>query len=364
MKKRWLLWLLFFGLALSLSACGSRLGANSWPGVTVADNTAYVAAGPAVYAFRVEDGSLLWAFTGGDARDFSAYAPPAFSTDRQIMVVGDYGGRLYALNPKNGTLKWSFDGPQSHFVATPLITNKTIYAPNADGTLYALDLQGEVLWTFEAGDPLWGTPTTDGERLYVPSLGHVLYAINPKDGSVIWQTRLDGALASQPTLVDGVLYVGTFANQVVAVQAEDGKVLWTAPASGWVWSAPAYADGTLFVGDLGGKIMALDAETGKEKWSVTQGGPVIGQPAVDNEALYFTTENGILIALTPEGKPLWQHNFDGKLYASPVVASDMLLVAPYKSTNFLVAMNTDGQIRWTLTTEAVESALKLLQEKK
>ncbi len=364
LKKRWLLWILFFGLALGLSACGSRLGANSWPGVTVVDDTIYVAAGPAVDAFRLADGSLLWAFTGGDVRDFSAYAAPAFSPDRQMMVVGDYGGRLYALDPHNGTLKWSFEGPQSHFVAAPLVTSQTIYAPNADGTLYALDLQGNLRWTFQAGDPLWGTPVTDGQRLYVPSLGHALYALNLDDGSVVWQVKLDGALASQPTLVDGVLYVGTFANQVVAIAAEDGQKLWTAPASGWVWSAPAYADGTLFVGDLGGQIMALDAKTGQEKWRINQGGPVIGQPAVDDGAVYVTTENGVLIALTTEGKPLWQYNFDGKLYAAPVVAGENLLVAPYKGVDFLVAMNTDGQRRWNLTTEAVESALKTLQEQK
>jgi len=37
-----------------------------------------------------------------------------------------------------------------------------IYAPNADYNLYALDLKGQLQWTFEADQSIWGAPVSDG----------------------------------------------------------------------------------------------------------------------------------------------------------------------------------------------------------
>jgi len=362
LKKRWWLLVLIFVMALTMSACGSRLGANSWPGVSVLHDTAYVSAGPAIYALDVNSGDIQWAFVG-EGKSFSVYAPPAVSEAHNLLVVGDYGGVLYALT-LDGQSVWAFSEAESHYVASPLITEDAVYAPNADGNLYALDLNGQKRWVFEAGQPLWGTPVFDGEFLYVPSLGHHLYAINAADGTVVWDVDLGGALASQPTLHDGVVYVGTFANDVAAVEAATGQILWRAPATGWVWSAPAYADGTLFVGDLEGKFFALDAETGQPRWTETPDGPIVGQPAVSEGNVYFTSEQGLLLAFTTDGKPLWQHTLQGQIYAPPVLSeSGLLLVAPYQGENLVVAVTQEGRTQWALSTKAAEEALKAQQSK-
>ncbi len=360
LKKRWLLLVLIFGMALTMSACGSRLGANSWPGVSVADDTVYVAAGPVVYALQAETGNVQWAFVG-DEKSFSAYAAPAIAPDHRTIVVGDYGGVLYTLTPQ-GKIIWKFTQAQSHYVASPLVTEDAIYAPNADGTLYALNMQGQIMWTFQAGQPLWGTPAFDGQRLYVPSLGHHLYAINAADGSVAWDVDLGGSLASQPTLHDGVVYVGTFAKEIVALEADTGKIIWRTPATGWVWSAPVYADGTLFVGDLEGKFFALDAETGQPRWTDNPDGAIVGQPTVHDGHVYFTSEQGLLLAFTEDGKPVWQNIIQGEIYAPPVWSeSGALLVAPYKGDHLVVAVTEDGHIKWALSTKAAEEAAKALE---
>ncbi len=366
LKKRWLFFTLVLGLALTLSACGSRLGANSWPGVSVADDTVYVSAGPAMYALQLETGDFKWAFAS-DEKGFSVYAAPAISPDGQLIVVGDYLGSLYGLTPE-GKVLWKFAQADSHYVASPLVTADGIYAPNADGALYALDLTGKRKWVFRPGrQPLWGTPVTDGERLYVPSLGHHLYALDPADGSVVWDVDLGGSLASQPTLVDGVVYVGTFADEVVALDAASGDVLWRTPTEGWVWSAPAYSDGKLFVGDLKGNFFAINAEDGTVVWKETPDGSIVGQPLVHGDTVYFTTEEGLLIAYSLDGKPLWQHIIQGKLYAQPIWGENqdnqLILVAPYKGDNVVVAATPDGKTKWALSVKTVEEALKASDQK-
>lgn len=358
MKKRWWLFLLFLSSAL-LSACGSRLGANSWPGVSAADGRVYVAAGPAVYALTEDNGRFLWAFTGQDEKGFSAYAAPALSPDHTLLVVGDYGGVLYGLTPE-GDVRWRFAAAESHYVASPLVTDQAVYAPNADGTLYALDLNGQQQWVFHAGQPLWGAPVTDGQRLYLPSLGHHLYALDPRNGAVLWDVDLGGALAGQPTLQDGVLYVGTFAKEIVALDAASGKILWKTPATGWVWDGPTYdpTTDTLYVGDLGGKFFALDAKTGQQRWAEQPDGAIVGRPTLADGVLYFPTEDGALIALSVDDKPRWQYAVQGHLYASPLLTKDHLLLAPYKGENLVIALDLDGRMQWALPVKQAEAALK------
>ena len=360
MKKRGWLLALLLTVGLMLSACGSRLGANSWPELAVANDTAYLAGGTGVLALNADDGQIAWGFVGGE-KGFSAYAAPALSPDGKMMIVGDYEGRLYALTPE-GKLLWSRAIAASHFIAPPLVTAQAIYAPNADGHLYALSPDGKTLWTFKAdGQPLWGTPVTDGERLYVPSLGHHLYAVDLHDGTLIWDADLGGSIPSRPTLVDGVLYVGTFAKQVVALQAADGKVLWKAKADDWVWSAPAYTEGKLFFGDLSGKIWALDATDGHTLWSQATGSGIVGQPAIADQTLFFATEDGKVLAYSLDGKPQWEYTLQGKLYASPVVHNGQIFVTAYKSDFLAAALTTDGRPKWLLATKDAEAALKASQ---
>ncbi len=355
-SKRTLLALTLLSAALLLSACSGRLGASSWPGVTVAKDkeAVYVSGGKAVFALNLADGSIRWAFAGAKK---GFYAPPTLTADGNL-VVGDYGGILYELTP-NGNVKWQFVGAKSHYVASPLVTKDAIFAPNADYNLYALSPEGKLLWKFTAKQALWGTPAYDGKRLYVPSLDHHVYALDAATGKVEWATDLGGAVASQPNLVDGVLYAGTFANSVAALDAQTGKVLWRAKTTGWVWSAPAYADGTLFVGDLKGAFFAFSAKDGSAKWQVTPNeGGIVGKPAVKDGIVYFTTENGKLAAMTVTGKPQWQISLQGKLYSPPILTDGEILVAPYKGDDLLVALSAEnGSQKWALPIKTAENAI-------
>ncbi len=52
-----------------------------------------------------------------------------------------------------------------------LVANNMIYAPNADYNLYALDLKGQLQWTFAADQSIWGAPVSDGTNVYFGTLG-------------------------------------------------------------------------------------------------------------------------------------------------------------------------------------------------
>ena len=355
MKPKFLfLFFVLLLLAAALSACSNgAVIASSWPGVTLGEDVAYIAHAQHLYAVRTSNGVQMWRYPEKATSNISFYAPPAITPDEQI-IVGGYDHVLYSLNA-NGQVNWQFSEASDRYIAPPLATEKGIFAPNADGKLYALDLNGKPLWTpFKTGGPLWAPPVTDNlcHCLYLSSMDHYLYAIDPESGAQIWKTEdLGGAIVSAPALsADNILYLGTFGSEMLALEAKNGQILWRKPTLGWVWSSPAIDEGRLYFGDLSGNFYAFDAASGEQLWKIPpekENIAIAGTPTLKDGIIYFTTEAGVLFAVDTEGNIQWSQTIKGKLYAPPLSQGELLLVAPSESEDILVALNPEGAIKWS-----------------
>ena len=350
---------ILFLLAALLSGCaGGGTVANSWPGLTY-DNergTAYIAAGQYVYAIDATKGTELWRFSQEKETFFAA---PAL-TDSGQVIVGSYNNRLYSLNPEaKGQLSkgsWPFTLATNRYIASPLIKNNSIYAPNADQNLYALDDQGNLQWKYHTDQSLWSTPASDGKTVYLPSMDHKIYALDAASGKLVWKTRdLGGAMVGTPTLSpDGILYIGNFDYEMLALRASDGEVIWRKPTDGWVWSGPELSGGKLYFGDLKGNFYAMDAQTGDVVWKNTPAegsqDSIADRPVLMDGKVYYTTENGSLYVVDAEtGAPVWNKAIGGQLYAMPVVTNDLIILAPMGLDQKLIALDKNGNQVWAFT---------------
>ena len=333
-------------LGLLLSACSGAGVASSWPGVSADQSMAYIANGTEVYAIRVGDGSQVWQYPEKPDARKPIYTPPVLTADGQLLV-GDFDHTLYSLNPQNGQVNWSFANAKGRWIASPLVVDQTIYAPCADDSLYALDLKGNLLWTFTAGHALWAQPATDGKNLYVSSMDHSLYAVSMKTGQKVWSDDLGGAILGTPALSsDGILYVGTLGNEMVAVDSASGKVIWRTTVNGGVWGGPIIKDGNLYFGDLGGSFYAVDSVKGSIAWQIKPDGPITASPLVVNDNLIFPTESGSLVAVDTKGAIVWNQQIKGNLYSTPVLSGDRVLVGITKGDNTVVALDAKGSQLW------------------
>jgi outer membrane protein assembly factor BamB len=214
-------------------------------------------------------------------------------------------------------------------------------------------MNGSLLWTYTTEDALWGTPTKDGEVVFLPGMDHQVYALNAQTGRLVWKTdSLGGSVAGTPSLSpDGQLYVGTFANELLSLNSEDGQINWHMPAANWVWAGPAQDGGTLYVGDLEGNFYSVNADTGTIAWKI-QPDPdnesaIVEKPLVIEDTVYFTSENGFIYAVdAANGNPRWSKDVGGKLYAGPVSAVEIILVAPLNADELLVAFDPNGVQKW------------------
>ena len=346
--------------AVLLSACAGGTSTSTWPGLAADDKMAYLAEGSYVYAVRLSDGTKSWQYPDKAGTQLF-YANPVITADGQLLVGSagrDY--ELTSLDLATGQKKWAAPFVATNgWVAPPLVVGDTVYAPNNDGTLYVLKLAtGQKVWSLHISKELWGAPVTDGNLIFVTSLDHFLYAVDPQAQKIVWKVDLGGSAPGSPAVSsDGkTLYVGSFAKKILAVDVATGSVRWTADTKDWVWGTPALSGDSLFAADISGNIYSLGVPNGMNAWSGLQpDGPITGSPLVlADGSMAVATESGSLFAYDAGGTKKWDLLPGGKIYTSPVSAGDpasgFIMVAPLNTDFLLAAVSSDGsKIVWKFT---------------
>lgn len=361
MKAKHIFLMLVVALAaVLLSSCTGRASLNnSWPGLASDGENAYLASGQYVYAVRLSDGKEVWRYPAKGSNSLQFFAQPVIAPDGTI-VIGSAGSdhRLVALDPSNLSSgdtfktpaeKWVFSDAKSSWIAGALILNNKVFVPNSDGMLYVLDLQDGLstktaLHKIELGGALWAQPSTDGNLVYVASVDHHLYAINPDTYEFAWPAiDLGGAAPGTPLVgPNGNVYIGSFASEVVKVDPATGTDSILTSTQGWVWGGPVSDGQNIYFGDLEGNLFAIDAASGKQVWSIQPDGPVVGDALVIAGNIVFATESGSVYAVDSDGKIVWQRDVGGQIYTAPVAGTDQIIVAPMQTDFSLAVLDTNG----------------------
>lgn len=352
MKRITLISLIALG-ALLLSACGAT-STSSWPGLAADAQRAYLASGSFVYGVRLSDGTKLWQYpTQGGPQHF--YASPTVTTDG-IVLVGSAGSDdgLMALDGATGATKWPVAFVASdRWIAAPLVVGTTVYAINNNGTLYALSLtDGSKQWSLKLGGEMWAQPATNGKLIFVNSLDHFMYAVDPATQKLAWKVSLGGAAPSAPAVsADGnSLITASFGAKVFGLDAATGNVLWSTPTKDWVWGTPALTGANLVAADISGNIYNFRAADGQPAGPTVQpDGPITASPVLVGQNLYVATESGTVVSYDQTGAKAWDLTVGGKIYTSPVNGADLVLAAPIGTDFLLAGVTLDGKILWKFT---------------
>ena len=343
--------------ALILSACsGSRTASNNWHGLAADAERAYISNGSLIYAVDLKTGNEVWRYPAEADAKLMFYATPVLTADGQLLI-GSAGTShpFLSLDPATGKEQWveSFTKGKGAWLASPLVLNEKIYVPNTDGFLYTLDMSGkEAADPIELGGALWSAPSTDGALLYITSLDHHFHMIDPVTGSVVSNPiDLGGAAPSSPAVGAEGVYVGSFASTVEFIQSNGSHEV-IATAENWIWGSPVVDSETLYYADLNGKIYSLDLASGRQNWdAVKPDGPIVASLLIVGDQIFVTTEAGTLVVLDREGKTVWEKTVGGKIYTTPVLSGDMILVAPYQADFVLAAYDAEGKQAWTFVPE-------------
>jgi len=370
MRKKPVFVTLVLLIAVILGGCaGGPIRGTTWAGLAANDTTAYLADGSFVFAVNLNDGRQAWQYPAKANSKQLFYATPVF-TPEGYVIIGSSGTDhiLVAIDPndinpetQSPAEAWTFTDAKDHWVAAPLIVGDKLFAANSDGNIYVLNLSDErstkeAEQVIELGGRLWAQPITDGERVFVTSLDHSVVAIDAKTYEILWHEDLTSAIPGSAVIgADGMLYVGTLDSHFEKIDPATGEHETVLTTEGWLWGTPAVEGDNIFIADLTGELYSYNTSTGANNWpSIKPDGAVTASPLILPGYILFATESGRteedpgnLFAVSPEGKIMWNEEISGtksgKIYTTPVLAGDLILVAPLGAEGYLYAYSLDGR---------------------
>ncbi len=133
--------------------------------------------------------NIVWTYR----TDGAVQAPPVIGPEGGIYA-GSMDGSMYALD-SDGQLQWTFPTAGEILGAAAVLQDGTIIFGSCDRHVYAVDKNGQKKWSFATDGTIWSSPTVgDNGLIYIASQDDYLYAL-AQDGSLVWKKKTGRAFS-------------------------------------------------------------------------------------------------------------------------------------------------------------------------
>ena len=197
----------------------------------IMDGKVFVGSSDGVFrAMSLKDGTTCWEFPGVEG--FVECRPFA---DGSQVVFGTWANKLYSLDPRDGSLQWTWkcEKPSRMYspaAVWPVKAGGKIFIAVPDRCLYVLDAAtGKELKCFERICRESVGLSQDGRTVYCKSMWHTLTAIDAASLSILWQVETGTGYDISPTSISAAgseVLMPTDKGNIVAFAASDGRRLW------------------------------------------------------------------------------------------------------------------------------------------
>ncbi len=195
-------------------------------------------------AFDKLTGALLWVSTPAPTQaDKNTQSTPnlMWVDGRRLVVAGNGGGGIYAVEASTGEPVWGFRLSQRGINTSVVVDGTKVYASHSEenvdegtmGRVVAIDGTGSGDVT--ASHELWRSPVSAGfaspalagGRLYVIDNSANLHALDAATGDSAWELNLGRVGKGSPVVADGKLYATEVNGRFLIVEpgAESGRLL-------------------------------------------------------------------------------------------------------------------------------------------
>jgi len=272
------------------------------------------------------------------------------------LILGSRAGRVAAVDTASGRLIWSVpiaggvDGEARFDQA-----HGQVYLGSDDGIFYALDPQeGTTRWSYKGKGAVERQPEVGAALVYFASAANRVVALEAATGKKRWQYERDTPEGfsihghAGPRLGGDVIYTGFDDGYLVALGAETGELRWAhslAAASDQfvdVDSTPVLRDDLVIAASYSGGLYALRAKDGEVVWRLGVEGAVAIRAGATR--LYVASPRDGLAAVTMQGRIAWRQGLAqaGDL-TSPQEVGPYLIFTGGRSGLFVVD-RSNGQL--------------------
>ena len=305
------------------------LGFETDSSPVIVDDVLYIGTTFGIFAIDTKSGKELWRYhTNGFVK-----AVPTVSND--VVYFGADDRKFYALNAKDGILKWINEKSMGGYIASASIGNNMVYAMPRDGSFYAFNINnGEIIWSSLVGKLSESSPAVGEGIIAFGADGGDIVALDASTGKEKWLYDTgESDIKSSPVIADGTVFIGSNDGSVYALNTDKGALKWKYSTSDNVESSPSVKNGVVYFGSKDSNFFAVDAGTGKLKWKFPNSGQVLSAPAIANDIVYFGTRNNFIYGLDANsGQLLWKNSTgqnDKDYITSPAISGNMLFAVTH-----------------------------------
>ncbi len=320
-----------------------------------------------VYAFNGTTGEQVWNYSTG-FEIYSSPSIADINNDNILEVVigaftSDYtNGGLYALNGTNGVEIWSYDNvcvgssPTLIDLDQDAVYREVIFGACNDDYIYVLNgTNGSQIWNYSTGVgatyTFWlSSPAAadfhadSGYEFILGDYNGTLYAMN-STGGLLWSFVVTdpeySAIDSSPAIedinndsIDEVVFA-SWNGKIYALNTSDGTHLWNYSTGTSIMSSPVIYDINndtnleIIIGSnsFPGVIYAFNG-TGSQVWNYTvyTKGRADSSPAIEDinndtypDVIFGGSDNNVFAINGLDGTLIWNYTLDSYVYGSPAI---------------------------------------------
>jgi outer membrane protein assembly factor BamB len=282
--------------------------------IAVDGERVFVAAGEAIHALALEDGSVLWRAPAG------TLTAPILAQDGWIVAASSRG--LAAFRASDGSKVWERETGVQHGRAT--IEGDNLYVPLEDGRLLALNLgTGTDRWVhrFAIPKPPDTGPPPPGlsevlaypDRVFLGAADGKVYSLKTADGAIDWRFPIGAILRGRPVGEGNRIFVTAMDNVVRAFDRGSGTMLWHPTVPFRPTTGPVLLGSTVIVPGAASEIRAFDT-AGHPAGQIKLDDPLAIPPAFAD-----TPGGAVMVAVTGSLNAQWKLLLIEQSRALPVV---------------------------------------------
>jgi outer membrane protein assembly factor BamB len=215
--------------------------------------------------------------------------------------------------PPGPSPAWTYDAGAPLW-GSPTALDGVAYVGDVRGHVHAVKAaDGAAVWKSGPGAPIYGAPLVTADALFLFDDAGVLRRLDRRTGRDVWRAELGADPsprvlpaatvfafdfhAPAPVLRQGSIYISSPLGVMHAVGADSGRVEWRADLKSKVRATAAVSDTHVFVGTLDNDLVALDRVTGAQRWRVAMTGPVTSAPTIAGDLVLIASRGSWTTAL-------------------------------------------------------------------
>jgi outer membrane protein assembly factor BamB len=191
----------------------------------------------------------------------------------RMFFSGGSDGAMHALKIATGEPVWHWDVSKRGLNTAALMVGTDVIVTHSEENIATSEMgmvaavpaaskgtltDKDAKWITRDVQAGYGSPVSDGERIYLVDNGGILFAFDVKTGKLLWTEKLGTIQKSSPVLADGKLYVGTENGKFYIVRPHPDKAevldsdqLGTEESPEAIIGSPAVARGRIYLASMG-----------------------------------------------------------------------------------------------------------------